>query len=116
MANSPIPLYHGVPITPGWWWLRFADGPGPRHWDGTFWDRGSYFATAEDYAEFPIIGPCPVPENKVKKLLFCEGPRPTLAELALDDLKVLLAIVQQHEPGSYRASGTIAKLQATISK
>ena len=65
MVNDPtsdVPLWHGQPITPGWWWLRFPDGPGPRHWDGTFWDRGGYFAGAEDYAEFPIIAPCPVPE------------------------------------------------------
>jgi len=64
MVNDPtsdVPLWHGQPITPGWWWLRFPDGPGPRHWDGTFWDRGGYFAGAEDYAEFPIIAPCPVP-------------------------------------------------------
>lgn len=42
------------------------------------------------------------------------GPRPNLVELALDDLKFLLAIAQKHEPGSYRASGTIADLEAAI--
>ena len=40
------------------------DGPGPRHWDGTFWDRGSIFVAAEDYADNPILGPCPPPSQK----------------------------------------------------
>lgn len=65
MSQDPIPttvpLCQGHPITAGWWWLQFPDGPGPRHWDGTFWDRGSYFATAEDYVDNPVLGPCPLP-------------------------------------------------------
>lgn len=57
-----VPCWRGEPITPGWWWLEFNDRPGPRFWDGVFWNRGSYFAGAEDYAEFPILGPCVLPE------------------------------------------------------
>ena len=58
-----VPLWKGQPITPGWWWLQFSDQPGPRYWDGTFWTQGSYFAGAEDYADFPILGPCPLPRK-----------------------------------------------------
>ena len=57
-----VPRWQNEPITPGWWWLQFSDGPGPRYWDGVFWNRGSYFAGAEDYAEFPILGPCLLPD------------------------------------------------------
>jgi hypothetical protein len=56
---TTVPQWRNQDITPGWWWLRFAEGPGPRHWDGRCWDRG--FATADDYAEFPILAPCPPP-------------------------------------------------------
>lgn len=63
--TTPVPIWQNKPIGPGWWWLQFSDGPGPRHWDGTFWDRGSYFATAEDYADNPILGPCIPPSGSV---------------------------------------------------
>lgn len=65
-GSNSTPLWQGQPITAGWWWLQFPDGPGPRHWDGTFWDRGSYFATAHDYAENPVLGPC-VPPGKWRR-------------------------------------------------
>ena len=58
-----VPCWNGAPITVGWWWLRFSDGPGPRYWDGVFWDRGSVFVGAEDYADYPILGPCPPPDT-----------------------------------------------------
>lgn len=61
-----MPCWKGQPITPGWWWLRFSDGLGPRYWDGTFWARGSIFVGAEDYAEFPIEGPCSPPDTAAK--------------------------------------------------
>jgi hypothetical protein len=63
-----IPTYQDTPISIGWWWLQFCDGPGPRFWDGTFWKQGSYFSAAEDYAEFPIIGPClPPTTGEIKR-------------------------------------------------
>lgn len=43
-----------------------------------------------------------------------QGPRPTIYETALDDLKFLLAIAMRHEPGSYRARGTIADLEPIL--
>lgn len=61
--HTAVPTWQGEPITAGWWWLRFSDGPGPRYWDGTFWDRGSSFIDAEDYAEFPIMVKCVPPED-----------------------------------------------------
>lgn len=45
-----------------------------------------------------------------------QGPRPTLEETALDDLKFLLEIAQRHERGSYRASGTIADLKRVVQR
>jgi hypothetical protein len=56
IGRSTVPTFRGQPITRGWWWLRFSDGPGPRYWDGAFWISGRHFAGAEDYAEYPIIG------------------------------------------------------------
>ena len=65
MATDPTPatapLYQGKPITPGWWWIRFPDRPEPHHWDGSYWTSDSHYATAEDYADYPIIAPCPMP-------------------------------------------------------
>ena len=66
MNAMTVPQWQGRPITAGWWWLQFADGPGPRHWDGTFWDRGSYFATADDYADNPVLGPCVPPAGSAE--------------------------------------------------
>lgn len=47
-------------------------------------------------------------------LMEARGPRPTIYETALDDLKYLLEIAQKHEPGTYRASGTIADLEPIL--
>lgn len=63
LGADNVPRWLGQPITPGWWWLEFTDGPGPRYWDGTFWDRGSIFVGAEDYAAYPITGPA-IPPRK----------------------------------------------------
>ena len=80
MSEKPtVPLWKGQPITPGWWWLQFSDAPGPRYWDGTFWKRGSYFAGAEDYAAFPILGACPLPTPEVPPT-----PEPTRAMFAAE--------------------------------
>jgi len=65
--TQTIPRWNGKPITPGWWWLQFTDGLGPRHWDGTFWDRGSIFVGAEDYADYPVVGPCVPPDSLVEQ-------------------------------------------------
>lgn len=73
--KTTVPLWQGQPITAGWWWLQFPDGPGPRHWDGMFWDRGSYFAPAEDYADNAVLGPCvaPTPKPDTEERALAEG-------------------------------------------
>jgi hypothetical protein len=95
MEKTTDPYWNGEPIKPGWWWLQFPDGPAPRYWDGTFWDRGSVFVGAEDYAANAILGPCPVPEPPVWGIEW-HGTRGEIEMMSVQDLIEKL----QHEPAN----------------
>ena len=98
MSTESTPHWNGKPITPGWWWLQFSDGPGPRHWDGTFWDRGSYFAGAEDYADNPVLGPCHPPPTPTtgRRVPRRDDPFITVNAARMYEL---LVVVDNHPPG-----------------
>lgn len=84
---TSVPQWNGQPITQGWWWLEFPDGPGPRYWDGTFWDRGSGFVAVKDYANYPIRGPCPTPDQLATRERMIEAAGQNLRD-ALSALEI----------------------------